>query len=156
MPLKQSWVDHLFAKLSVRYGAAFLRQWPDADPALVKADWAEVLDGLSRESLAYALRYLPNAPPNAMQFRDLCRRASAPDVQRLPAPTEPRERGTEVIALIYSGLVGGSRDGLSPAELCIRNIEHIATVRGCTTRVQREMLESCRRVVPRLQSKASA
>ena len=58
MPLPELWVDHLFAKLSVRWGAAFMRQWPDTDPALVKADWSEVLDGCGGDSIAYALRYL--------------------------------------------------------------------------------------------------
>jgi hypothetical protein len=67
MPLQASWVDNLFARLTVRYGAAFLRQWPDADLAVVKADWADVLDGCRGESIGYALRYLPNTPPNALR-----------------------------------------------------------------------------------------
>ena len=46
MALPSSCVDHLFARLTVRYGAAFLRQWPDTDLAVVKADWADVLDGV--------------------------------------------------------------------------------------------------------------
>ena len=49
MALPSSWVDHLFARLTVRYGAAFLRQWPDTDLAVVKADWADVLDGVRGE-----------------------------------------------------------------------------------------------------------
>lgn len=41
MPLPHRWVEHLFARLAVRYGGAFLRQYGDADPALVQADWAD-------------------------------------------------------------------------------------------------------------------
>ena len=33
MSLPAAWVDQLFARLATRYGAAFMRQWPDADPA---------------------------------------------------------------------------------------------------------------------------
>lgn len=146
MALAASWVDHLFAKLGVRYGAAFLRQWPDTDPALVKADWAEVLDGCRGESIGYALRYLPNTPPNALQFRDVCRRAPEPEVPRLPAPQVPPERRAEAMQLIRSALAGSNRDE-SPAAKCIRNIERIAKARGYMTGAQRDQVESCRRVL---------
>lgn len=89
MALPASWVDHLFAKLAVRYGAAFMRQWPDTDPVLVKADWAEVLDGTKGESITYALANLPDKPPHVLAFRDLCRRAPSPAA--LPAPVEPAD-----------------------------------------------------------------
>lgn len=94
MALQSSWVDALFARLALRYGAAFLRQWPDVDIAVLKTDWADVLDGVSGHAIAYALEYLPSAhPPNAMQFRDLCRQAPAPTLPRLtddPAPNQER------------------------------------------------------------------
>lgn len=94
MALQSSWVDALFARLALRYGAAFLRQWPDVDVAVLKTDWAEVLDGVSGHAIAYALEYLPSShPPNAMQFRDLCRAAPAPKMARLtddPAPNPER------------------------------------------------------------------
>jgi hypothetical protein len=73
---KQS-VDQIFARLLVRYGAAWIRMWDDIDMEAVKADWAEVLGNCSRESIHHALDHLPDGrPPNAMQFRDLC--AAAP------------------------------------------------------------------------------
>lgn len=144
MPLPASWVDHLFGRLSVRYGAAFLRQWPDADSTAVKADWADVLDGCSRDSIAYALRYLPNTPPNALQFRDVCRRAPEPQVPRLAAPVATPERRAEAMALIADALA--STTAASPAEQCIRNIERIAKQRGYLTIPQREQIEACRRV----------
>ena len=55
MALQSSWVDALFARLALRYGAAFLRQWPDVDVVVLKPDWAEVLDGVSGHAIAYAL-----------------------------------------------------------------------------------------------------
>ena len=89
MPLPDAWIDRLFAKLTVRYGEAFMRQYHDMDIELVKADWAEVLDGFQYldGSIMYALRYLPSErPPSALQFRDICRRA--PDIPK-PALTAP-------------------------------------------------------------------
>lgn len=129
MALKASWVEHLFGRLTLRYGSAFLRQWPDADPALVKADWAEVLDGTSGDALGYALRYLPAAPINALRFRDLCRMAPAPESPRLPAPDIPRdpERVARILAPLRSAAAG--RDG-TPAEQCAANILRIAAERG--------------------------
>lgn len=83
MSLPALWVDRIFAKLSVRYGVAFKRQYEDLDIAAVKEDWAEVLAGFDGDSLAYALRYLPtDKPPTAMQFRDICRRAPSPEAPR--------------------------------------------------------------------------
>ncbi len=73
MPLPNGWVDTLFARLSLRYGVAFLRQYGDADPAAVKADWAAALDGLSGDAIKGGLERLPaDKPPNALQFRRLC------------------------------------------------------------------------------------
>jgi hypothetical protein len=88
MPLPAAWVESLLAKLQVRYGEAFARQYADLDPAAVKADWAEVLEGFTYDAIAYGLRYLPSdKPPIASQFRDICRRAPAPERPRLEAPT---------------------------------------------------------------------
>lgn len=82
------WADALFAKLSIRYGSAFLAQWPDADPSLVKSDWCDVLTGFGDkpEAIKYALEHLPEKPPTAMQFRAICNLAPLPVFQRLPEP----------------------------------------------------------------------
>jgi hypothetical protein len=144
MPLQTSWVDHLFAKLTVRYGAAFLRQWPDAEPALVKADWAEVLDGVRGDSLSYALRYLPAAPPNAIQFRDLCRRAPAPQQLQLPAPAPQAD--PERVQRIMARLRRVDTDSL--ADKCARNIVRIVAERGGRLSLaQREQLQAMERVL---------
>lgn len=144
MPLQTSWVDHLFAKLTVRYGAAFLRQWPDADPALVKADWAEVLDGVRGDSLSYTLRYLPAAPPNAIQFRDLCRRAPAPHQLQLPAPAPSAD--PERVQRIMARLRRVDTDSL--ADKCARNIVRIVAERGGLLSLrQREQLQAMGRLL---------
>lgn len=144
--LPSAWVENLFGRLTVRYGAAFMRQYEGLDVALVKADWADVLDGVRGESIGYALRYLPNNPPNAQQFRDVCRRAPEPDAPRLPAPDEPPERRQQVITMIRSTLVDSDKNE-SPAAKCIRNIERIVKERGYMTGAQRTQLEACRSVV---------
>jgi len=103
MPFPSVWVDRLFAKLRVRYGAAFERQYGDVDPALVKADWAEVLDGFEKidGAIAYGLKYLPtDKPPTALQFRNICRACPAPEVPRLEAPQASPERAREALQRI--------------------------------------------------------
>jgi hypothetical protein len=89
--LPHAWIDELFARLSVRYGAAFLRQWPDADIAVIKADWARALSGLSGDAIKAGLDSLPDRPPLlAGQFRRLALDALPGEERRqwaaLPAP----------------------------------------------------------------------
>lgn len=139
MSLPASWVDHLFAKLSVRYGAAFLRQWPDADPVTVKADWAEVLSGFDGASIAYALRYLPVTPPNALQFRDICRRA--PDTTpALPAP-ELRPQPERVKAILADVLKAPQDQ--TPAERVASGLRARMAAGETLNAAQRAMLEAC-------------
>lgn len=128
MPLPELWVDHLFAKLSVRWGAAFMRQWPDTDPALVKADWSEVLDGCGGDSIAYALRYLPTAPCNALAFRDLCRRAPRETQQAITDDRPPAD--PERVRSIIASMRSRPDEGGTPAQRCADNIIAIARVRG--------------------------
>lgn len=86
MALPESWLNHLFGKLAVRYGDAWFRKWDGIPMAAVRADWAQVLDGLSGDSIGYGLQYLPDDfPPTAPAFRALCNRR--PDqVPLLDAP----------------------------------------------------------------------
>ena len=127
MPLPASWVDHLFGRLSVRYGAAFLRQWPDTDPAVVKADRADILEGFDGPSLSYGMRYLPVTPPNALQFRDICRRAPPPEVKRLPEPDVPAD--PERVRSIIAKLADKPREE-SLASMCADNIRRVVAGRG--------------------------
>ena len=94
MSLPEPWVDKLFGRLSATYGQAFLRQYDGIDAVEVKAEWARVLSAFqqSPDALRYGCDNLPSdKAPNALQFRDLCRRA--PDsafpkrTPELPAPS---------------------------------------------------------------------
>lgn len=140
MALPASWVDHLFGRLSLRYGAAFLRQWPDTDIDTLKADWADVLDGTIGDSISYALRYLPSAPPNAMQFRSLCRAAPRPDVPALPPPDVRAD--PDRVRTIVARLKDPDGRKETPAEKCARNILAAAAKRGTVSPVQREQLQA--------------
>jgi hypothetical protein len=72
-PLPITWVRALFARLSVKYGAAWIAKWKHIpDESLIHAEWAKELSGVKGEAIAYALKYLPDDPPNAQQFRRLC------------------------------------------------------------------------------------
>ena len=81
-------IDVIFAKLAVRYGATWLRQWEGVDMNLVKSDWGSELSGFARnlEPLRYALRNLPERCPNVGQFRAIANCCPAPAVALLEAP----------------------------------------------------------------------
>lgn len=141
MPLPASWVEHLFAKLTVRYGAAFMRQYADIDPAAVKADWADVLAGFDGASLSYALRYLPSAAPNALQFRDLCRRSPVADAPRLAGPeavADP-QRVRAIMARLKD------QPELTPAQRCAAYLRQLSKANGGLTGAQRMQLEAMER-----------
>lgn len=142
MPLPAAWVEHLFAKLSVRYGSAFQRQWGDADPALVKADWAEVLHGASGASISYAIEYLPPTPPNAVQFRNLCRGAP------LPAPvaiTDKTPVDLEFAKAVKARLEAAKPppSSMTPAQQCAAGLRQRMADGMKLTEAQRSMLAAC-------------
>lgn len=137
MSLPTSWVDSLFGRLSLRYGNAFLRQWQDASIDAVKADWADVLDGVSGEAIGYALRYLPEAPPNAIKFRDQCRRMPAPAAIALPPPDVKPD--PERLAAALAGLKREPAGG-SPAQECADRIMFLVGDRGRMSSAQRHQM----------------
>jgi hypothetical protein len=144
MALPSSWVDPLIATLTLRYGAAFQRLYADLDPVAVKADWAKVLDGFDRAPhlLRYAVDNLPEAPPNAMQFRALACRAPTAPVAALPAP--PADRPPARIAKLARRM---TRPSAVPAQDCIDSIERVAHNRGGKlSEAQRHMVAHCLRV----------
>jgi hypothetical protein len=72
--LNTSWIDRIFARLSVRYGSAWFALWakiPSMD--IVKEDWASQLAGFDAEAIKHALSNLPEHPPNVETFKKLCR-----------------------------------------------------------------------------------
>lgn len=90
MSLPDSWVDRIFSRLAVRYGAAWLRMWEGIPIDAVKADWALELHTMSGESIGYALEHLPpDRPPNVVQFKALCLSRPPSGVPALPAPRGP-------------------------------------------------------------------
>lgn len=94
MAMPSAWIDRLFDELQMAYGHRFLSQWPGTEVEAIKADWAKKLDGFEqhRESLKFALAHLPSDNPvNALQFRDLCRRAPEPKRKAIEAPEVPPE-----------------------------------------------------------------
>lgn len=93
-------MDAIFAKLAIRYGASWLRQWESVDIALVKADWAEELGGFARnlEPLRYALSNLPERCPSVGEFKALANRCPPPEFKQLPAPLASKKVVAEEIA----------------------------------------------------------
>lgn len=88
--LPSAWVESLFARLQVRYGAAWTRMWEGVEIAAVKADWAEELAGYvnAPDAIKHALGHLPpDRPPTVSQFAALCRNAPRYIAPALPAPT---------------------------------------------------------------------
>lgn len=93
-------IDAIFAKLAVRYGATWLRQWDGVDMNLVKSDWGSELSGFAQnlEPLRYALRHLPERCPNVSQFRAIANNCPLPEFQCLPAPLANERVVAEQIA----------------------------------------------------------
>ena len=104
MALPDSWVDHLFAKLAVRFGDAWTRKWEGIQMAAVRADWA----------LQHGLNNLPREfPPTAHQFRDLCIRRADDDratVPALPAPSSVNVGQAQRLREIVAGAFATPKD----------------------------------------------
>lgn len=72
MPLPLPYVERIHMRLMVRYGSAWLSKWAGVDQALIQADWADELDGMSSDAIKAALANLPpDFPPTATAFRRL-------------------------------------------------------------------------------------
>lgn len=150
MPLPASWVDALFAKLSLRYGAAFMRQWPDAEPALIKADWADVLNGYDspdrRNAITFAMDSLPpDRPPNALQFLSLCRGYSGPERQPRIENNATADIG-RVKELVGKLKKPPPMHETNYARECMKNNERV-TNGGKMSAAQKHVYESCKRMV---------
>lgn len=83
-------MDQLWSKLHIHYGESWMRKWAGLDPSIVKAEWQSYLGGVTKNQVKWALMNLPEFPPNASQFRELCWKAPAtsdtPAALRLMAP----------------------------------------------------------------------
>lgn len=147
--LPDSWVNAIFARLTMRYGAAFLRQYQDIDPEAVKADWSHVLDGFEKrpEAIKHAMENLPEMPLNALQFRTIARRAPEANAPKLP---EPKADAT-VVASVCDALKNVSKGigakHASPAQECIDKIEAVVRNRGgAISSAQKHMVGHCLRM----------
>ena len=139
MQMRSDWIDALFDRLAVRYGALFTRQYDGIDLAAVKADWAGMLGGLSGAALRYGLANLAPLPPNAIQFRDICLRAPAEFKPMLEAP----RADPAVVAAVRAGITGPTDRAESPAAVASRNIVRASETRPLTAG-QRWVLDHCR------------
>lgn len=138
MSLPESWVSELFGRLSVRYGAAFLRQWPDAPAEAVKADWARVLRGFQGRHIQHALDHLPESPPNAMQFRSLCLMAPEPKPLQIAGPKPQRAKVEDLVKRMKAAL---DTEGKGPA-FAAQRLREIAKTRPLT-QAQKAALAEC-------------
>ena len=105
MPLPQKHIDRVFARILIRYGAAWMRLWEGIDENAVKADWANELDNMPGFRLAYALDNLPaDRPPTVAAFRALCIAAPLPNQRQLPAPKPDPEKVRELTERVKAAL----------------------------------------------------
>jgi len=94
MSLPSVAVNRLFERLSATYGRDFLARFDGMDQASLKALWAHEMAGFADKlsMIAWALENLPERAPNVIEFRNLARRAPAPEAPRLPEPKADPER----------------------------------------------------------------
>lgn len=84
MSLSPSTIELIFAKLSLAYGHRFLSIWDGTPLDVLKADWAQQLEGMREDRILWALQNLPERAPDAPTFRALC--------MRMPELREPMFR----------------------------------------------------------------
>ena len=91
LPDERAPVDRLFDRLAATYGAAWVRSLGAAPIGEIKSVWDYQLSGFFQNrrammAVAWALDNLPDRPPNAVEFKNLCRHAPAIEQPALPAP----------------------------------------------------------------------
>lgn len=87
-------VNFLFGRLHTVYTAAWKRQIEGVPESDLKSNWGYELAWTfgKPEVIRYALENLPERPPNAIEFRNLCRKApvaKAPDEADFTKPAHP-------------------------------------------------------------------
>jgi len=87
-------IDRLFKRLSATYGAAWERSLGAVPVGDTKTVWAHELSAFkgSLHRIAWALENLPEKCPNVIEFKNLCRKAPAPELEALPEPKADPER----------------------------------------------------------------
>lgn len=140
------WVDKLFARLQVRYGNAWSRQWAGIDADAVKADWASVLGQLyerNPKAIVYGLDNLPDTLPSVTAFLKLC--ANAPSEQKqLPAPVADKAFASEVAGKIKAAVQANpERSGCREGEFFVAKMRAITERGGKLNPPQRHVLQCC-------------
>lgn len=121
--LPDAWVSRIFQSLTGIYGAQFrskfsqLENGVDVGIAMAAQSWAKELGNFADkpEAISYALDHLPtDHAPNALEFRDICRRAPQKQVQQVEyKPTaEDRERQREMSHKATQAVARKDFDGL--------------------------------------------
>lgn len=142
-------VDHLFDRLTLTYGRAFMAQWdgiPDRQLADLKTMWADELGQFRDrlECIAWALENLPARAPNVIEFRNICRLAPRPPELQLPEPkADPSRVAAELAKLAEARKAATHVHTLDPKAWAKRHIaRHEAgeKVRPITLKFARDAL----------------
>lgn len=123
MSLDSRLVDRIFNRLLGIYGAQFkskfsvIENGADVGVANAKETWAHELRnfGENLEAIAYALENLPtDHAPNAIEFRDICRRAPRKEAPALEhkLTAEDHERAKSAAASAAAALKPKFSDGI--------------------------------------------
>jgi hypothetical protein len=144
------WVERLFARLQVRYGNAWSRQWAGIDPAAVKADWASVLGALyerNPQALAYGLDNLPDTIPSVTAFLRLCAQAPS-ETRALPAPVADKALAAEVLGKIAAAIQQHpARSQHTEGAFFVAKMRAITERGGKLTPPQRHVLACCNQML---------
>lgn len=107
MTFPEKWIERIFARLQGIYGTQFTSKFSRIDQGVdvgmlnAKATWSGELGNFydKPEAIAFALDHLPtDHAPNALEFRDICRRApakQAPQIDYTPT-VEDKEHHREL------------------------------------------------------------
>lgn len=140
------WVERLFARMQVRYGNAWSRQWAGIDPAAVKADWASVLGSLyerNPNALVYGLDNLPDTVPSVTAFLRLCAQAPS-ETRALPAPVADKAFAAEVLGKIAAAVKAHpQRSDHAEGAFFVAKMRAITDRGGKLTPPQRYVLACC-------------
>ena len=121
-------IDAIFAKLAVRYGAVWMRQWDGLDMNLVKSDWGSELSGFASnlEPLRYALRNLPERCPNVVQFRAIANCCPLPEFRQIEAPAADPAKVAQAAAQLGQAAKAMTAQRQDPRAWARRILERVA------------------------------
>ena len=136
--------DRVLQELAAAYGARFLKQWDGVTPDAMHRAWRRQLSILTPAMIGWALRHLPELPPNAVQFRALALQRPATYAPSLPEPRPPppdKERLAQLLGPIKTRTVRHPRQWAHDLAERERDGEHL-------TYAQRQMMRSVLPAVP--------